>query len=270
MKAYRFARLAIAAFGLAGLTAAHAADLPTRKAAPEPVFAPPPFNWTGIYVGLNAGAVWGTGSTTVTGSPALLGLGSALVPGTLSNSSSAGFIGGGQIGYNYQMGAGVFGVEADIDGTSLSRSGGFTTAATLGVGGPTLTYAGSSRLDYLGTVRARVGFTPWDRLLVYATGGLAYGGTHTSASLVANGTADVWSGSNDPVRTGWTVGGGVEYALTNNISLRAEYLYYDLGKQSTTAAANAAAVAAFGAPVYLSTSTQFDGSIARAGINYRF
>ena len=244
-------------------------NLPTRKAPPVFV-APPPYNWTGFYVGLNAGGVWGNGSTSITGTPSFLALGPGLVPGTINNNSSAGFIGGGQVGYNYQMGAVVFGGEADIDGTSLSRSGSFTSVATLGKGGPTLTTNGSARLDYLGTVRGRLGFAAWDRLLLYATGGLAYGGAHTSGSVFANGTGEVWQGSNNPTRVGWTIGGGAEYAITDNISIRAEYLYYNLGKQTNNALGNAAAVAAVGSGLYMTTSTQFDGSIARAGVNYKF
>ena len=260
----------VAAVGIVGLSAANAADLPTRKAAPEPVYAPPPYSWTGFYVGVNAGGIWGSGSTNVTGSPAFIGLGPALVPSSFNSSSSGAFVGGGQIGYDYQVGAGVFGVEADIDGTSLNKSGGFTSIRTLGAGGPTLTTSASARLNYLGTVRARIGFTPWDRLLIYGTGGFAYGGAHTSGSVVANGTGLVWTGSDNPVRAGWTIGGGLEYAITYNIALRAEYLYYDLGKQSTTTAGNAAAVAAVGNGLFLATSTQFNGSVARVGVDYKF
>jgi outer membrane immunogenic protein len=248
---------------------AFAADLPTRKAPPPMMAAEPVYNWTGFYVGLNAGAIWGSQSTSVTGSPALLALGPAFVPSTFASSSSAAFVGGAQAGYNYQIGSGVFGVETDIDGTSLSKSGSFTSPK-VGPGGPTLTMNASGKLDYLGTIRARAGFTPWDRFLIYATGGFAYGGAHTSASVVANGTGAVWSGSDNPVRTGWTIGGGVEYAITQNISVRGEYLYYDLGKQSTVTAGNAAAVGAFGSATYLSTSTQFNGSVVRAGVDYKF
>jgi outer membrane immunogenic protein len=250
---------------------AYAADLPTRKAPPPMMAVEPIYNWTGFYVGLNAGAIWGSGSTSVTGSPALLSLGPAFVPSSFASSSSGAFVGGGQAGYNYQVGSGVFGVEADIDGTSLSKSGSFTSVARVGgAGGPTLTMNASGKLDYLGTIRARAGFTPWDRFLVYATGGFAYGGAHTSASVVANGTGAVWTGSNNPVRTGWTIGGGVEYAITQNIALRGEYLYYDLGKQATITAGNAAAVAALGTATFLSTSTQYNGSVVRAGVDYKF
>jgi outer membrane immunogenic protein len=89
--------------------------------------------------------------------------------------------------------------------------------------------------------------------------------------VTANGTDLAWYGSNSPTKVGWTIGGGVEYAITNNISLRAEYLYYDLGKQTTIAAPNAAVLATPALNgVYLTTRTQFDGSIFRIGANYKF
>ena len=87
--------------------------------------------------------------------------------------------------------------------------------------------------------------------------------------MTANGTNLSWYGSNSPTKTGWTIGGGAEYAITNNITLRAEYLYYDLGSQTVTATPNAAASAALPG-VYLTTKTQFDGSIFRIGANYKF
>ena len=119
-------RLAAAALTVAGAFAAQAADLPTRKEAPAPVFVPPPFTWTGFYVGVNAGGIWGTGNTTI----------NAFFPATpfggvvLSNLSrrfvwtpaASGFIGGGQAGYNWQTGMFVLGAETDFDWTSMSKS----------------------------------------------------------------------------------------------------------------------------------------------------
>src|SRR6516162_7468712 len=118
--------VAIVALMAVGTVAAQAADLPTRKEAPAPVFVPPPFTWTGFYVGLNAGAVWGSHSADTT----LFTDGFPLGTFNLNNvfpfggfgGGNTGFIGGGQAGYNWQWGSWVFGVETDFDGSSLSRS----------------------------------------------------------------------------------------------------------------------------------------------------
>ena len=119
--------VAAAALTVATAVAAQAADLPTRKEAPAPVFVPPPFTWTGFYVGLNAGGIWSSGSRNATlfdpGAAVFL---SGYFPGGIGNNQS-GFIGGGQVGYNWQTGALVLGGEADFDGTSLSKTYNYTS-----------------------------------------------------------------------------------------------------------------------------------------------
>ena len=111
---------AAAALTVAGAFAAQAADLPTRKEAPAPIFVPPPFTWTGFYVGVNAGGVWGSGSVSST----LFANGFPILenewPGGSLGGSQTGFIGGGQAGYNWQTGSFVLGVETDFDWTDLS------------------------------------------------------------------------------------------------------------------------------------------------------
>ena len=168
--------LAVAALLSAG--AAHAADLPYRKDAPA--FAPPPpvFSWTGAYVGLNVGG----------GFKADNSFGRA---GDVS-----GVVGGGQIGYNYQISPlFVVGIETDFQGTSLRTT--------------------NVSLPWFGTVRGRAGFALLNStLLVYGTGGFAYG--------------ELNSPFRSDVHTGWTAGGGVEYAFLPNWSAKVEYLYTDL------------------------------------------
>ena len=116
--------VAIGALMSVGAVAAQAADLPTRKEAPAPVFVPPPFTWTGFYIGLNAGGIFSSGSRSLTIVDPNAGIDGAFLngasPGGLG-SGSDGFIGGGQAGYNWQTGAFVFGVETDFDGTTLSK-----------------------------------------------------------------------------------------------------------------------------------------------------
>jgi len=269
----RTCAIALTIFACADIVAANAADIPTRKAppAPAPVYAPPPlFTWTGFYAGLNAGAIFGnTGSTKTIGTPAFIGLGPTLVPSSL-DTAGTGFIGGGQIGYNYQIGSIVFGAEADLDYSSLEKSARFTSAAT--VLGTTLTTDAKSRLDYLGTLRARLGYALYDRLLVFATGGLAYGGVRTSTDVIPNAVpGGLWSGSTSGGKAGYAVGGGAEYALTNYWTVKGEYLYYDLGKRTTSAVGNGVVrgIAALNGVDYIS-STRVAGSVVRLGLNYKF
>ena len=143
--------------------AAQAADLPTRKEAPPPVFVPPPFTWTGFYIGLNAGVDIGSGSRTTTlFEPAAASWIATYYPGGLGNSNT-GFIGGGQAGYNWQTGAFVVGVETDFDGTTMGKNFQFTSPA-FAVGhafpGRHLSVNAKANLDWLGTTRARSASSP--------------------------------------------------------------------------------------------------------------
>ena len=203
--------VAIAALTAAGAIAAQAADLPTRKEAPAPVFVPPPFTWTGFYIGLNAGGIFSSGSKNAT----LIVPNSSLwlsnyFPGGLG-SGKTGFIGGGQAGYNWQTGAFVLGVVTDFDGTSLSSSRNFSSAPFTAAGlynGDTLNVNSKVSLDWLGTTRAKVGFvvTPDNRLMVYGTGGVAYGGGSSHFNVYDQRYNAYWSGSPSSTRVGWTIG----------------------------------------------------------------
>ena len=113
--------------------------------------------------------------------------------------------------------------------------------------------------------RARIGFTPYDRFLIYATGGLAYGEVKSYASVTGVQNAALgWSGSKSDVKYGWTLGAGAEYALTNNWTLKGEYLYYDLGKHMVSI--DRVTGPAGTASAELPTA----GHIGRVGLNYRF
>ena len=261
----------VAAFLVAASGAAFAADLPSRRVAPSaPIFVPPSFTWTGFYAGLNAGYAFGASNEAktngTTGFSNLIAPG--IAPGALKVDGS-GFIGGGQIGYNVQMNQLVFGVETDIQYVDNKKSSSFIGAPILGT---QLNTTAQSELRYLGTLRARVGFVPVDRFLVYATGGLAYGDVRTTTSVSGvQAPALSWAGSKSDTKVGYTVGAGVEYAITNNWTLKGEYLYYDLGKQNVAATGNAAvrAVAALNGVDYLSR-VDTKGHIVRAGVNYKF
>lgn len=239
---------------------AFAADLPSRKG---PVYAPvaPIFTWSGFYVGVNAGAAFTDNNIRTSGTAAntIGNVAASRRPGSISIDDQ-GFIGGAQVGYNYQMGSIVLGAEADIMYTDLEKR-----TSILGTSGATSTFR--QELSYLGTVRARLGYA-FDRTLVYATGGLAYGDVQNTASFssAANINQIDYFGRRSDVEVGYTVGGGVEYAFTNNISLKAEYLYYDLGKKNVPVN-----LTAFG-PAGGSYVSKFEnnGHIVRAGLNYRF
>ena len=226
---------------------------------------------------MNAGGLWPSGSRSASiFDPAAatdFGFISAGFPGGLG-SQSAGFIGGGQAGYNWQTGAFVLGVETDFDGSTLSKSFnnvGGPFAATTGLGGDFLTVNGKNSLTWLGTTRARVGFvaTPDNRLMIYATGGVAYGGGNSQFSVFDNTTGSFFSGNPSSSRVGWTIGGGVEYAVTNNITIKGEYLYADLGSSSFSSVGNAA-VAEFFPGTVVSGKIDWNASIFRAGVNYKF
>ncbi len=273
--------VAAAALTVATAVAAQAADLPTRKAPPAPIFVPPPFTWTGFYVGLNAGGVWSSGSRNATlyapGADVFL---SNYFPGGIGKNQS-GFIGGGQAGYNYQSGAAVFGIETDFDGTSLSKTFNYTSTPFGSVVngvivpnplvGDSLSVHAKASLDWIGTVRGRIGFvaTPDNRLLIYGTGGFAYAGGSTNFSVYDATQGAYWNGSPSSTRTGWTIGGGAEYAITNNITIKGEYLYVDLGSQNLNTVGNLAAQTVFPG-TYATAKINYDASIFRAGVNYTF
>lgn len=217
--------LAAAAAATAGM--AQAADLPVRRAPPPPVVkAPPyvPFSWTGFYAGVNGG----------------YGFGTARWNGVPASFKANGGLAGGQLGYNLQVGQLVWGLEADGDWSSLRGS----DAMVLCNGVPCMT-----RSDFLSTARGRVGFAI-DRVMPYLTGGLAVGDIRTGG----NGVPGL-----DRTDAGWTGGAGLEYALAPSWSVKAEYLFVDLGKASCGACGTPAA-----------TSVGITENVARAGINYHF
>ncbi|HRK25191.1 MAG TPA: porin family protein [Beijerinckiaceae bacterium] len=244
---------------------ASAADLPsrTRQPATPVVAATPAFTWTGLYAGVNAGYGWSSGEKlSYRGDAASLAYaGSGVYPTGLSSTRS-GFVGGGQIGANYQMGQFVAGIETDLMGIGSAKRVGYTLAS--GTNG-----SFKDAMGWLGTTRVRLGYTPVNRLLVYATGGAAYGSTKHHGEIVAPSLGGArWFGRDSDTRFGWALGAGGEYAITNNLIARLEYLYYDLGRSNLAlAAANAPAVALGNTPLMRHENR---GSIVRAGLNYKF
>jgi len=137
--------------------------------------------------------------------------------------------------------------------------------------GDFLSVNGKASLSWLGTTRARVGFvaTPDNRLMIYATGGVAYGGGNSQFSAFDHTTGTFWNGNPSSSRVGWVIGGGVEYAITNNITIKGEYLYADLGSSTFNSIGNTA-VAEFFPGTVVSGKLSYNASIFRAGVNYKF
>ena len=138
-------------------------------------------------------------------------------------------------------------------------------------GGDVLNVNAKADLSWLGTTRARLGFvaTPDNRLMIYATGGVAYGGGSAHFNVFDSTTGAFFQGSPSSTRVGWTIGGGVEYAVTNNITIKGEYLYAELGSDHINTVANLIAASEF--PLAVATARlTYNASIVRAGVNYKF
>jgi outer membrane immunogenic protein len=226
--------LSVAACAGAMIASAHAADLANRPVtkAPPP-YVPPPLTWNGFYIGAHLGGAWSEANWTTP------------VTGVSANSSSSGLLGGAQVGYNWQYGATVFGVEGDFSGTNLQSS-------NTGASG----FSNTTSAYWTSTVTGRLGYA-FDRALIYGKGGLAIADEKDTVTSPGGG---LFSSTGAATQTGWTAGGGVEYALDPHWSAKVEYDYLGLGSQSVPAALPG------GAP------GSVDLNIQRliGGINYRF
>jgi len=226
MKRYILAACA-GALALGAAVPAQAADLPRPVYKAPPAYIPAYFSWTGFYIGLNAGYGWARLTDTA---------GASVDP--------KGFIGGGQIGYNWQVNNFVFGLEADFQGSSQKVSdSGFDPVFGA--------WSTSGRLDYFGTIRGRLGIAQ-DRWLAYITGGYAYQNLKFDFNSATFGSA-----SSSSTRGGWTIGGGVEYAFAGPWTAGLEYLYLDSGNRDWNV---------FGTNVDLRARNH----VVRAKVNYRF
>ena len=211
----------LAFLSLAGTAAA--ADLPIAPAYPvkAPIYAPA-YSWTGFYIGVNGGGGFGTSSWTTTG-----------------NFNTSGGVFGGTLGYNYQFGQGVIGIEGDGDWANIR--GTTTTACPLGC---------RTSDTWMATIRGRLGYAA-DRFMPYVTGGAAFGDIRAATP----GFAGV-SNTN----AGWTIGGGLEFAVAPRWTLKAEYLYVDLGNTACGLACGAAAT----------NNVAFRTNLVRGGVNFHF
>jgi opacity protein-like surface antigen len=245
--------------------------------SPEAAKAAKAPSWRDVYVGLNAGGAWSNPASSVTvapfgPSPASGPVAVAATPRDLS-ANLAGFIGGFQLGANWRFDNNVVaGLETDLHAVSGNTDGAWQTNAIAAAGNGYVNYSQhTTTLNYLGTVRGRLGYLVTPTVHLYGTGGLAYGGVTSNTALFTRRAA----GTNitnatalfDDTLVGWSAGGGVEWALTPNWSVKAEYLRYDLGSSH-----------AWGAAVQpnafydytVDTRTRFNGNLVQAGVNRHF
>ncbi len=270
----------------AGIATASAADMAVKA---RPMAPPPAFSWTGFYVGANVGGGWTPESGSSEFGPLFPGFivlaPNAVIPtvfpGQLASltgsGSSSGVIGGGQIGYNWQVNQFVLGVEADLVGTDLKGSSGSATRSF----GPPLILATVTQtvtvdfghIDWMASFRGRAGFAV-DRALFYVTGGAAVaeiGGSRTtvvnSPTIAIPAGTFVANNGGSTTRWGWTVGGGIEWAFSQNWSLAGEYRYTDFGNRATSFTVPDG----FGTTFATGTgSSHLTVNQATARLNYRF
>jgi outer membrane immunogenic protein len=218
-------RTVLASVGLLSIAAvatpATAADLPPRPYVKAPAYGPQAYNWSGFYVGVNGGYGFGTSSFTDT-----------------NNFDINGGLVGGTVGYNWQVGQGVFGLEGDGDWSDIKGS---TTTNCPGC---------ETRNDWLATFRGRVGYA-FDRVLPYVTGGLAAGDIKATTPGFTGIDSD---------RVGWTVGAGIEFAIAGPWTAKVEYLYVDLGNTNCGLSCGA----------FTPDNVDLKTNIVRGGINYKF
>jgi outer membrane immunogenic protein len=256
-----------------GAAPALAADLPAAPVYTKaPAVAPVPvYNWTGFYVGGNVGGAWGDRSNDgFAGNAATAPLFAEAIFPTSLGVQPSGVIGGAQIGYNWQVSPmSVWGIEADIQGSGYNGSAVLTSTPPIAAQFNT---AIEQHSNWFGTVRGRAGFLATPNLLLYGTGGLAYGQTEVSSTTVGTGFTlatcplnfTCATGASTSTRAGWTVGAGAEWIFAPGWSAKAEYLYIDLGTQSTNLPSVILPAFVF------SASAPFRENIARVGINYHF
>jgi outer membrane immunogenic protein len=269
MSAHRLYAGGLAIAGVIGFSVSVlAADLPAKTPVYKASLVAPAHNWSGWYAGANAGYGFSSNATTdfTPLDPGAIARRSFVSPQLSENRN--GFLGGFQIGLNQQTGKLVYGLEADLDYGQIKGS---ATGPAIVIFLPSaITTSTETKLDWFGTVRGRLGIAAFDRSLIYATGGLAYGRATSSTSFVDTGPCALIANfcsfaSTQKWKAGWTLGAGWEYAFAAKWSAKLEYLYYDLGTiTNTMTPANGSTGVTFG------SSTRINGNIVRAGLNYKF
>jgi outer membrane immunogenic protein len=270
-----------------------AADLPARTYSKAPAAVVAAYDWSGCYVGVNAGYGWNSGNTRYIDPNVAPNADPINFVGTLDLSiptprpRGSGWLGGGGAGCNWQSKQWVLGIEADIDAAHIFGSntnsvftgpladfqtgpGVFTSINNTGTANEQIS------LRWLSTVRARAGVTVQERILLFATAGLAVGGVNTQGSVTTSSpfaffVNPAWAGSNTTTKVGGVIGAGAEWAFFDRWTVKAEYLWYNLGSASHSL--NCVGLAGCGTTFYATlgnATSSVSGSVVRMGINYRF
>jgi len=264
-------------------TPAFAADMALKAPPPPPA---PVYSWTGFYIGANVGGGWGSNrsvdySSNVPHDSLFMGAGETPVATSFKDS---GAVGGLQFGYNWQFNRNwLVGLETDFDWSGLKGSGSGTSTVLF----TPISVAETvhEQIEWFGTVRARLGYLPMNNFLTYITGGVAYGRVDHTGSYVNNGGGSFiaggpgfsvlcspgtcFTGSSSSVATGWTAGAGFEYAVSTNVTLKAEYLYVGLPSKSITETATAINLAGSLPSSFNANYSKTNFNVARIGFNYR-
>ncbi len=269
----RFAALVAVAL-ISFCSVASAADMPTKAIAYKALTTAPAPSWSGWYIGANAGWI-GSASDPITNTSTDTGLGGlghgqtiGKIPSSL-NLNSSGFLGGGQVGYNWQAGNWVYGLEGDIQGANAKAT--VTSSSAPGLPGLPVATTYNRALDWLGTFRGRVGVTATPSLLLYGTGGLAVGRTKIGNQYICPACSPPSASEATTLNTsthtsaGWTVGAGAEWMFAPKWSAKVEYLYVDLGNHTSTITYTYTPNIST-----LTSSARDTANIARGGINYHF
>ena len=279
------AAAAMRKFGLGTIVAlafvasqAVAADLPVKA----PIRAPAVYSWTGFYLGGHVGYGWSDATTKYTGDADVLTLVNAGALPVGYDVGRGGFAGGVQTGYNWQLNSLVLGIEADASRLSIGRN---VSAQNINPAAIALPIRGGGFLalnqwdstadlkaDWVATVRGRAGLA-FDRWMVFGTAGVAWADVATSGTLlrsfpVGGAVIASWAGSTSQSKTGYVVGGGVEYAMTNNWLVRIEGLYYGFGHVNDVVQPAPGNILADAVP--LNRTTDVNLAVVRLGLNYKF
>lgn len=264
--------LLAAAMVVLGTASVHAADLAAHYTK-APMMASG-YNWTGFYVGANVGGQWGSSDprTSTVLDPAGYFASSSVTAINavgIQHANSSSVTGGFTAGYNWQVNSAVLGLEGDIN--YFGFKGSATGSSPYPCCAPTgFTVSSSVSADWLATIRGRIGFLAAPTWLVYATGGAAIAEVKGNFNFTDTFAAATESAAIRDTRVGWTAGVGSEYAFGGGWSLKAEYLYVDLGRATTTSTnLNAAGFGAFPTNVY-THSVDLKSNIVRVGVNYKF
>jgi outer membrane immunogenic protein len=237
-----------------------AADLGARHYSP--LVRLETFDWSGLHIGITGGGAFDghdPGFSFENVPPDSV----ALLPHGADLTSKGGLV-GGEIGYDIVTGGWLLGVEGDISWTNFGDRDTHRVDENTAIGLPPITFATNYQMDWISTVRGRIGI-PFDHFLVYGTGGLAFADVSMNTTVtVGDPPIGQLVGSTEKTKAGWTLGGGAEYALCNNITIKTEAMWFDLGSISLNAAAPALTNSS------LDVDQKIEGVIARAGIGYKF